>query len=103
MKKTTKKVNSELDVIIQEEIKDEEIEAKAEAICPSCGVKVFDHKCRLCGATKNISQVSGNVIWMRNGRVVAAFDDVKQAFVKMAIKYGIPISEYPEQFKKDGK
>ena len=76
----------------------------AEAICPTCGKEVLTHMCRFCGATKSINSVSGNVIWMRNGRVVEAFRDEKQAYVNMAVRYGIPESEWPERFKsnKDG-
>jgi len=72
----------------------------AEAICPTCGKPVETHKCRLCGATKSINAASGNVIWMRNGRVVAAFQDSKTAYVNMATRHGIPRDEWPEQFKK---
>ena len=76
-----------------------EKEMAAEALCPTCGKEVLTHKCNLCGATMCISQVSGNVIWMRNGRVVAAFTDERVAYVKMAEKYGIPKENYPERFK----
>lgn len=69
-----------------------------EALCPSCGKEV-DYRCRLCGATRSVSSVSGNVIWMRNGRVVRAFKDEKEAYVKMAERYGIPKEEWPEKFK----
>lgn len=71
----------------------------AEAICPTCGVGVSTHRCRLCGATKNISSVSGNMIWMRNGRIVAAFTDEKKAYVNMAKRYGIPENEWPKKFQ----
>ena len=81
------------------EVTDEE-KMNAEAICPTCGKPVPTHKCVLCGATKSINSVSGNVIWMRNGRVVAAFRDEKDAYVRMAVQYGIPASEYPERFKE---
>jgi ribosomal protein L24E len=70
----------------------------AEAICP-CGKPVETHKCRFCGATKSINQASGHVIWMRNGRVVRAFQDEKKAYVEMAEQYGIPEAEWPEQFR----
>lgn len=70
-------------------------------VCPTCGPKgdIINGKCRLCGARKTINSVSGNVIWMRNGRIVRAFRDSKQAYVKMALNYGIPKSEWPEEFK----
>jgi hypothetical protein len=72
----------------------------AEAICPACGKPVLDHKCRLCGATKSINSVSGNVIWMRAGRVIVAFEDERQAYVRMATKFGIPEKDWPERFRK---
>lgn len=70
-----------------------------DAICPSCGVEVETHRCRLCGATKTINSVSGNVIWMRNGRIVKAFHDAKDAYVQMASKYQIPRTQWPEEFR----
>jgi len=69
------------------------------AICPGCGEKVETHRCRLCGAQKAINPVSGNEIWMRNGRVVDAFKDSKIAFMRMATQYGIPEAEWPDKFK----
>jgi hypothetical protein len=72
---------------------------KADAICPTCGVMVDGHRCRLCDATKSINQASGNQIWMRNGRLVAAFKDSRQAYVRMALQYGIPREKWPEEFK----
>ena len=70
-------------------------------LCPSCGPKgdIRDEKCRLCGARRTVNQVSGNVIWMRNGRIVRAFKDSRQAYVQMAIKNGIPESRWPEEFR----
>lgn len=67
-------------------------------ICPSCGVTTF-YRCRLCGATRSTNAVSGNVIWMRNGRVLAAFRDAAHAWVRMAERYGIPAEQWPEQFR----
>ena len=80
---------------------DEEKLEAAESICPKCGVGVRTHRCRLCGATKTINQVSGNVIWMCNGRVVpgGAFEDDRHAYVEMAKRYGIPRAEWPEKFR----
>lgn len=69
------------------------------AICPSCGVEVENYKCRLCGARLTINSVSGNAIWMRNGRVVSAFEDEKKAYIEMAKRYGIPVERWPEQFR----
>jgi len=80
----------------------EEVPAKdassVEALCPTCGVEVPTHRCRLCGAVRTVNQVSRNVIWMRNGRVVRAFADEKQAYVKMAEVYGIPKERWPKRF-----
>ena len=67
-------------------------------ICPTCGVPVKGHKCRLCGATKTINSVSGNEIWMRNGRIVRAFKDARFAWLEMAKKYQIPYAEWPVAF-----
>jgi len=71
----------------------------ADAICPTCGVEVENGKCRLCGARRCINDVSGNCIWMRNGRLVAAFKDEKQAYVKMAAEWDIPHDRWPEKFR----
>lgn len=71
----------------------------AEAICPKCVKPVAGHICRFCGSTKAINDASGNVIWMLNGRVVAAFQDEKAAYVQMAARSGIPQAEWPERFR----
>jgi len=80
---------------------DEEKLAASDSICPGCLVRVIENKCRLCGARKTINSVSGNVIWMRNGRIVpgGAFQDDKNAYVQMAQRSGIPMSEWPEKFR----
>jgi len=85
----------------KETLKQETVEEKmaAEAICPKCEKPVAGHMCRFCGATKAINDASGNVIWMLNGRVVAAFRDEKDAYVKMALRARIPESEWPERFR----
>jgi hypothetical protein len=70
-----------------------------QAICPACGVDVEDLKCRLCGARLTINTVSGNAIWMRNGRVVSAFLDERRAYVEMAMRYGIPEDRWPQKFR----
>jgi len=80
--------------------KTDEEKMVAEAICPTCGKPVPTHRCRLCGATKTINSVSGNVIWMRNGRVVAAFRDEKDAWIRMATQYSIPQDEWPDRFRE---
>ena len=56
-------------------------------------------QCRLCGAERRISAVSGNVIWIRDGRVVAAFQDEKEQWTAMAKRYGIPEEKWPERFR----
>jgi hypothetical protein len=71
-----------------------------EGICPGCGKEMDGHKCRFCGVTKTINQVSGNAIFMRNGRIVSAFADEKTAYVQMAQKYQIPKEMWPKQFKE---
>lgn len=68
-----------------------------ESICP-CGQPVEGHRCRLCGAVKTVSSVSGNVIWMRNGRIAAAFQDSKRAYVEMAERWGVPKDRWPREF-----
>lgn len=77
----------------------EEQMLEAEALCPKCGKPVLTHKCRLCGSTKSISSVSGNVIWMLNGRVVAAFRDSRRAYTEMANRHGIPQNEWPKEYR----
>ena len=102
-KKGAKSVAEEsLGPVASERTVEEKLGAKS--ICPTCGKEVLTHMCRFCGATKCINSVSGNVIWMRNGRLIQAFRDEKQAYVEMATRYGIPESEWPERFKskKDG-
>jgi hypothetical protein len=89
-KKTTKIVKTE---------KKSPKEIIYEAICPTCNKGVEGHKCRFCGATKTINQVSGNLIWMRNGRVISAFKDEKIAWVQMANANGIPKDKWPERFR----
>jgi len=68
--------------------------------CFMCGGDLNpESMCRDCGATRQISQVSGNIIWVRNGQLVAAFQDEKDQWVKMAKRNGIPESEWPERFR----
>ena len=76
-------------------------EHEAEALCPTCGVEVHTHKCNLCGATRSVNSVSGNVFWMRNGRIVqgGAFRDEREAWVKVARQYEIPMEQWPERFR----
>ena len=78
-----------------------EMAAIIDSICPSCGPNgdIRDEKCRKCGARKTINDVSGNVIWMRNGRVVRAFADERKAYVGMAVLYHVPEDQWPEEFR----
>jgi hypothetical protein len=54
--------------------------------CPLCShetvIKLMDGEkttqCPACGAFKDINTISGNTIWMRNGRVVFAAEDIKE-------------------------
>lgn len=78
-------------------ISKDEKKVDMDAICP-CGKEVVGHKCRFCGATKTINSVSGNLMWMRNGRLISAFRDEKQAYVEMAKKWGISKSRWPKKF-----
>lgn len=39
--------------------------------------------CRQCGAIQKQNQTTGNILWMRNGRVVWAEDDVQGAVGRM--------------------
>ncbi len=70
------------------------------SICP-CGETGIDYRCKKCGATKHINPVSGNLIWMKSGRIVpgGAFNDEKEAYVKMAINWNIPKEQWPVQFR----
>lgn len=74
--------------------------SEEKAICPTCGVVIENKKCRLCGARMTINSVSGNVIWMRNGRIVrgGAFADEKEAWIRMAEQWGIPREQWPRRF-----
>jgi predicted RNA-binding Zn-ribbon protein involved in translation (DUF1610 family) len=74
---------------------------RADALCPTCGKVVEGHKCRLCGNVKTINQVSGQLIWMRGGRLVRAFHDEKQAYVRIARENGIPEEKWPKEFRGD--
>jgi predicted RNA-binding Zn-ribbon protein involved in translation (DUF1610 family) len=75
-----------------------EVAEVTDFICPCCGV-ITEYRCRLCGATRTTNQVSGNIIWMKNGRVVSAFTDALQAWIRMASQYNIPQEKWPEQFR----
>jgi len=44
-------------------------------------------KCRACGAEQRISNVSGNVIWLRGGKVVLAEKDTIDQWNKMVDRY----------------
>ena len=54
--------------------------------CPLCGhdtvERIIDDektiKCPACGAILGTNPISGNIIWLKNGRVVMAEDDIKE-------------------------
>ncbi len=91
--------SGEDEIEVNEDLSTEE--GRANAICPTCGVFVESHRCRLCGAVKTINGVSKQLIWMRNGRLVKGFIDEKQAFVQMARKWDIPKDDWPKEFLED--
>jgi hypothetical protein len=67
-------------------------------VCPLCKaetiVKMMDGEktvsCPSCGAFKDVNESTGNTIWMRNGRLVLAEEDIKQQ-QKAAQKRGFDI------------
>ena len=95
MKEASVKSNK---VIVEKTLVELENIPVVDFICPCCGV-VTDYLCRLCGATRTTNQVSGNIIWMRNGRVIAAFTDSLQAWTRMTSIYNISRDKWPEQFR----
>jgi len=70
--------------------------------CAACGETMPSapqaHRCRLCGAVKTVNAVSGNEIWMRNGRIIVAYQDSRAAYLTMAQRYGIPREQWPPEF-----
>ena len=64
-------------------------------MCPLCGtetvLKVMDEEkttqCSACGAFKDINPNSGNTVWMKNGRVMLAEEDVKNQKKKHLKRY----------------
>jgi hypothetical protein len=74
-----------------------------ELICPGCGkpVSTENPKCRFCGARQTINSVTGNIIWMRNGKVVSAFADEKAAYLSMAETWHVPRDLWPARFKEE--
>lgn len=73
----------------------------SDAICPRCQREVSTHRCHLCGSVRTVNAVSGNVVWMLNGRVVEAFHDERSAYIQVAQRCGIPVSEWPKRFSKE--
>lgn len=55
--------------------------------CPACDEYLIDNKCRLCGMEKTFSNTSGNVIFMRKGRVYSAPQDESDAIERMHENY----------------
>ena len=80
------------------EVKGDQVDI-TDAMCPTCKKFIASHKCRFCGAVRTVNNVSGNVIWMKNGRVVKAYNDSKAAFLEAAKTHDIPKELWPEEFK----
>jgi hypothetical protein len=57
------------------------------SICPSCGDSVDVYRCGTCGTTKSTNPISGNIVWMKNEKIVAAFKDAKSAHLKTTKKF----------------
>ena len=71
--------------------------------CYCCGGDLnAEDMCRLCGATRQINLSTGNIIWVRRGKLVAAFDDERDAYIAMAEREGIPVERWPEKFRPGG-
>ena len=69
--------------------------------CPFCKKIMDPPKCRSCGAEQKLDESTGNVIWMRRGRLLAAPADEKAHWEQHADKHGIEKDDprYPEKFK----
>lgn len=68
--------------------------------CYCCGGPLNDESmCRHCGAQRQINKSTGNVIWVRRGKLVAAFDDEREAYRAMAKANGIPYEKWIEKYK----
>ena len=68
--------------------------------CPSCEKAIRGLKCDSCGAEMSINQNSGNVIWMRRGRVILAPDDKKEQWIKHAEAWAVEKDQWPDEFKE---
>lgn len=69
---------------------------------PECNGDLSEEgMCRQCGATRQINPLSGNVMWTRGGRILAAFQDEKDQWVKMAKRNGVPEADWPERFRTE--
>jgi hypothetical protein len=63
--------------------------------CPLCKnetiIKLIEGEkttqCPACGAYKDLNPNSGNVVWIKNGRVVLAEEDVKEQVKKHNQRY----------------
>lgn len=68
--------------------------------CYPCGEEMKDLiRCTKCGAERQISQTTGNVIWMRRGRLISAFQDEKEAWIEMAKRWKVSRELWPDRFK----
>lgn len=69
-------------------------------ICYPCKKEtLINGICRLCGAQRQINESTGNIIWVRNGKLVAAFDDEKSAYIVMATENNIPPEHWPKKYR----
>jgi len=50
--------------------------------------KLIKMECNSCGVKKIFADNTGNAIWIRNGRIIAAPEDVKAAHERMVSRYG---------------
>ena len=62
--------------------------------CPHCRKVGFMQEpevghCRFCGCRATINPISGNVVFMIRGRIIAAPDDLREQWAKKDGKYAI--------------
>ena len=70
--------------------------------CPICSKSkcLVDNKCRLCGAERKINKGTGNLMWVRDGEILSMPEDARLAFIKMAEQQGIPVEDWPNEYKE---
>lgn len=55
--------------------------------CISCGKEMDSLACGFCGAEKKLNKTSGNLLWMKNGRVISAPVEEEEARERMYRDY----------------